>query len=316
MKSLEKMYTIVLIGKWWISIIHKELTQISYRKKSSRNKTNNMKLVFQRKNKYKCALNIWLLLFSSEVIPNSLQALGLQPISLVCLWDFPGKNTGTGCHFLLQGIFPIQRSKPHLLCLLLGRQILYHWATCEADKYIKILEKHSSPLNLLDCQKLKEGEYWTLWNTYLLHYWQDSKLSRLVLKIIGSLCFLSVVSDSAIPWTVAHQAPLCMECSRQEYWSGLPFPSPGDLPNPLIEPTSFMSPALAGESLPLVPPGKPVCENLKFTCENWSHYVTFRYLPYVNIYTNEQEWSSLHSFKKHSWRPSMCPSTIKRKTEL
>ena len=41
----------------------------------------------------------------------------------------------------------------------------------------------------------------------------------------------SVVSDSATPWTAAHQAPLSMEFSRQEYWSGLPFPSPGDFPN-------------------------------------------------------------------------------------
>ena len=48
------------------------------------------------------------------------------------------------------------------------------------------------------------------------------------------------------PWTVAHQAPLSMEFSRQEYWSGLPFPIPGDLPDPGIEPTSPVSPALAG----------------------------------------------------------------------
>ena len=48
------------------------------------------------------------------------------------------------------------------------------------------------------------------------------------------------------PWTVAHQAPLSMELSRQEYWSGLPFPIPGDLPDPGIEPTSPVSPALAG----------------------------------------------------------------------
>ena len=41
------------------------------------------------------------------------------------------------------------------------------------------------------------------------------------------------------PWTVAHQAPLSMGCPRQEYWSGLPFPSPGDLPNPGVEPTSL-----------------------------------------------------------------------------
>ena len=47
-------------------------------------------------------------------------------------------------------------------------------------------------------------------------------------------------------WTVAHQAPLSMEFSRQEYWSGLPFPPPGDLPNPRIEPMFLMSPALAG----------------------------------------------------------------------
>ena len=56
----------------------------------------------------------------------------------------------------------------------------------------------------------------------------------------------SVMSDSAIPWTVAHQAPLSLEFSRQEYWSGLPFPPPGDLPDPGIELESLMSSALAG----------------------------------------------------------------------
>jgi len=57
----------------------------------------------------------------------------------------------------------------------------------------------------------------------------------------------SVVSDSATPWTVACQASLPMDFSRQEYWSGLPFPSPGDLPSPGIEPRS---PALQADSLP------------------------------------------------------------------
>ena len=47
----------------------------------------------------------------------------------------------------------------------------------------------------------------------------------------------------ATPWTVALQAPLSMGFSRQEYWRGLPFPSPGDLPDPGMEPTSLMSPA-------------------------------------------------------------------------
>ena len=54
------------------------------------------------------------------------------------------------------------------------------------------------------------------------------------------------------PWTVARQAPLSMEFSRQGYWSGLPFSSPGDLPNPVIEPES---PALQADSLPSEPPG-------------------------------------------------------------
>ena len=57
---------------------------------------------------------------------------------------------------------------------------------------------------------------------------------------------------------VAHQAPLFMELPRQEYWSGLPFPSPCDLPNPRIEPASPMSPELQADSLPLEPSGKPL----------------------------------------------------------
>ena len=63
--------------------------------------------------------------------------------------------------------------------------------------------------------------------------------------------------DSMTPWTVACQAPLPMEFSRQEYWSGVPFPSPGDLPNPGIEPASLVSPALAGGFFTTMPPGKP-----------------------------------------------------------
>ena len=61
---------------------------------------------------------------------------------------------------------------------------------------------------------------------------------------------LSCVQLFAIPWTVAHQAPLSMEFSKQEYWSGLPFPSPGDLPVPGIEPESLAFPALAGRFFP------------------------------------------------------------------
>ena len=64
---------------------------------------------------------------------------------------------------------------------------------------------------------------------------------------------LSCVRLFATPWTVAYQAPPSMGFSRQECWSGLPFPSPGDLPNPGIEPRS---PALRADALPSEPPGR------------------------------------------------------------
>ena len=60
------------------------------------------------------------------------------------------------------------------------------------------------------------------------------------------LSHFSCVRLCATLWTVARQAPLSMGFSREEYWSGLPCPSPGDLPDPRIKPASFKSPALAG----------------------------------------------------------------------
>ena len=64
---------------------------------------------------------------------------------------------------------------------------------------------------------------------------------------------LSRIRLFVTPWTAAYQAPLSMGFSRQEYWSGLPFPSPGDLPDPGIEPGS---PALQADALTSEPPGK------------------------------------------------------------
>ena len=80
-----------------------------------------------------------------------------------------------------------------------------------------------------------------------------------------SLCVLgcSIVSDSfATPWTVAYQAALYVEFSRQEYWSGLPFPPPGYLPDPGIEPASLVPSASAGGCFATLPLGKP---NFQFT---------------------------------------------------
>ena len=69
----------------------------------------------------------------------------------------------------------------------------------------------------------------------------------------GGGLFAKLYLTLVMPCTIAHQAPLSMEFSRQESWSGLPFPSPGDLPDPEIE---TGSPALQADSLP--PPGKPL----------------------------------------------------------
>ena len=80
---------------------------------------------------------------------------------------------------------------------------------------------------------------------------------------LGQCLFLLLISWSkslscvwlfVTPWTVAHEFPLSMGFSRQEYWSGLPCPPPGNLPDPGIEPKS---PALRTDSLPSEPPGKP-----------------------------------------------------------
>ena len=80
--------------------------------------------------------------------------------------------------------------------------------------------------------------------------------------MFGALCIfkyilyieVSHVQLSVTPWTVAYQAPLSIGFSRQGYWSGLPFPAPGDLPDPGIEPRS---PVLQVDSLPSEPLGKP-----------------------------------------------------------
>ena len=116
---------------------------------------------------------------------------------------------------------------------------------------------------------------------------------RCVLRPVSSLCdwwirewvneyeSCSVVSDSfATPWTVARQAPLSMEFPRQENWSRLPFPSPGDLPNPGVKPKS---PALQVNSLLSDPPGKPT-----FTIVG-SLYLLQGFFP-----AQELNWGLLH----------------------
>ena len=77
------------------------------------------------------------------------------------------------------------------------------------------------------------------------------------------------------PQGCSHQAPLPMGFRRQEYWSGLPFPPPGDLPNPETEPPSLVAPALAGSLYP-EPPGKPSRDDEAIFFFFWSVFqITF-----------------------------------------
>ena len=95
------------------------------------------------------------------------------------------------------------------------------------------------------------------------------------------------------PGTVAHQAPLSMGFSRQEYWSRLPRSSTGDLPDPGMEPASLMAPALQAGSLPLVPPGKPRLSTL------WEVTI-FHILQ--SFYSSEPVCSSSHMSASHSYK--------------
>ena len=108
---------------------------------------------------------------------------------------------------------------------------------------------------------------------------------------LGLVFSCSVVSDSFVtPWTVARQAPLSMGFSRQEYWSGLPFPYPGDFPDPGIEPTS---PASQADSLPLSPQGG--------TCSKPTHAQAPDWWPFLFLLPVGTPWS-------HKEHPTMAVS--------
>ena len=92
------------------------------------------------------------------------------------------------------------------------------------------------------------------------------------------VCILSHVQLSVTLWTVANQTPLSTEFSRQEHWSGFPFPTPGDLPNPGIKPAS---PAMAGRFFILEPPGKPKCSIISFVSLSSAPWTESKRFPFL-----------------------------------
>ena len=171
---------------------------------------------------------------------------------LLCPWNSPGKNTGLGSHSFLEGIFLTQGSNSGLLH---SRQILYHlshqgnplcWAVGKMDGsagkpsgFALVLLK-SSVLQAgfqapFFCCKKKVGTKWL------------SKLASLE-SVSGQLtvCAQSC-STFCDPVDYSPPGSSAMESSKQEYWSMLPFPTLGDLPDPGIELVSHVSPALSGK---------------------------------------------------------------------
>ena len=121
-------------------------------------------------------------------------------------------------------------------------QLEYYDSTYDSGSYPKFSLCHDRPGLFLLKLSVHNTESGKIITTLLINYEQTNVKS------------LSCVRLFAAPWTVAYQAPPSVEFSRQKYWSGLPFPSPGDFPNPGIEPRS---PALQADALPTEPPGKP-----------------------------------------------------------
>ena len=111
------------------------------------------------------------------------------------------------------------------------------------------------------------------------------------------------------PWTTVRQAPLSLGFSRQEYWSGLPFPPPGDLPNPEIEPASLVFSVLEGRFFTTEPHGKPN-SNMEFDIKvmNAIYYlIIFRLSSNFNILTVHSNPDELHFpvLNTHMWPMSL-----------
>ena len=164
--------------------------------------------------------------WSRSVVSDSSRPHGLQPTRLLHPWDFPGKNTGVGCHCLLRYQGERERNK-EMSERIRDNEIVVGSMDCRSQWYWRV-----SGIEILEISKrLEDGMF----------------------EIEIDVKSLSRVQLFATTWTVAYKAPLSIEFSRHEYWSGWPFPSPGDLPDPGIEPRS---PALQADALLSEPPGK------------------------------------------------------------
>ena len=158
-----------------------------------------------------------------------------QPTRLPRPWNSPGKNTGVGCHFLVQ-------------CMKVKIE----------NEVAQSCPTHGDPMDYSPLGSSIHGIFQARvldWGAIAKGSKKKDFLSVAFLKNVCMISCFSCVWLFATLWTVAHQAPLSMGFSRQEYWSGLLWPPAGDLPNPGINPASPVTPALQADSVPLNHPG-------------------------------------------------------------
>ena len=140
-----------------------------------------------------------------------------SPMQYTWTWASPRRCWGTG--------------RPGLLQSIGSQRVRHDWAT--------------------EQQQWKQME----WSSFVQIREVKHQLAIQCACVCVCLCVLSHVRLFALPWTIVHQAPLSMEFPRQEYWSGLPFPTPVVLPDSGIKPASLVSPVLAGRFFTTAPSG-------------------------------------------------------------
>ena len=218
-----------------------------------------------------------------------------QPTRLPHPWDSPGKNTGVGCHFLLQCIKVKREREVAQSCPTLSDPMDYSLLGSSIHGLFQArgLEWGASAFSVTTCCLSLKPMSHILRFCFIKHLTSDfvvlsDKYSILGMKntdiyfFLSCLCYLKVWINYysgglwwlwvtfnpcaqslshewllVTPWTIACWAPLSMKFSRQEYWSGLSFPTWRDLPDPRIEPEYLASPSLAGRSFITEPPERP-----------------------------------------------------------
>ena len=204
---------------------------------------------------------------------DSVRPHGLQPTRLLHPWDSPGKNTGVGCHFLLQCMkvegesevaqsFPTPRDP--MDCSLPGSSVhgifqatVLEWVAIDFSK-MDYTSQQFLGISLIHSY-LHFPWIFHIFSVFkLLDWWPgfwftEKRIRKAILSAtrtsLHCAVLLSPVWLFVMLWTVVRQALLSMELSWQEYWSGLPFPTLGDLPDSGIKPVSPRVPALAGRFL-------------------------------------------------------------------